>query len=174
MVRTTGAPLAMVDSVRKVILEVDPSQPVANIRTLDDVLAASVAQRRFTMTLLGGFAGAALLLAAIGLYGVIAYAVQQRAREIGIRMALGATRRDVLRLVLRQGLNLAGIGVVVGIAAALGLTRVLSKLLYEVKPIDLPTFTGVSLVLLIVALLASWLPARRAAKVDPMVALRYE
>jgi putative ABC transport system permease protein len=174
VVRTTGAPLAMAESVRKAILEVDPSQPVANVRTMDDVLAASMGQRRFVMTLLGGFAGAALLLAAIGLYGVIAYAVQQRTREIGIRMALGATRRDVVSLVLRQGIKLAGIGVVVGIAAALGLTRVLTKLLYEVKPIDLPIFTGVSLVLLAVALLASWLPARRAAKVDPMVALRYE
>ena len=174
VVRTASALTAFGEGVRKVILEVDPNQPVANIRTMDDVLAASVAQRRFTMTLLGGFAGAALLLAAIGLYGVIAYAVQQRTREIGIRMALGATRRNVLGLVLRQGINLAGIGVVVGIAAALGLTRVLTKLLYEVKPIDLPTFGGVSLVLLLVALLASWLPARRATKVDPMKALRYE
>ena len=174
VVRTTGAPLAMADSVRKAILEVDPSQPVANLRTMEDVIAASVAQRRFIMLLLGGFAGAALLLAAIGLYGVIAYAVSQRTREIGIRMALGANRSDVLGLVLGGGMKLAGIGVVVGIAAALGLTRVLTKLLYEVKPIDLPTFTGVSLLLLLVALLASWLPARRAARVDPMVALRTE
>jgi len=172
VVRTTGAPLAMADSVRKAILEVDPSQPVANIRTMEDVLAASMARRRFTMTLLGGFAGAALLLAAMGLYGVIAYAVSQRTREIGIRMALGASRGTVLALVLRQGLTLAGIGVALGVPAALGLTRVLSNFLYEVKPGDPMTFAGVSVILLLVALLASWLPARRAARVDPMVALR--
>jgi ABC-type antimicrobial peptide transport system permease subunit len=115
-----------------------------------------------------------LLLAAIGLYGVIAYTVSQRTREIGIRMALGANRGDVVALVLRQGMKLAGIGIVVGIAGALGLTRVLTKLLYEVKPNDPLTFAGVSLVLLCVAVLASWLPARRAGKVDPMVALRTE
>jgi putative ABC transport system permease protein len=174
VVRTTSAPLAIADSVRKAILEVDPSQPVANVRTLDEVLAASVAQRRFTMTLLGGFAGAALLLAAIGLYGLIAYAVQQRTREIGIRMALGATRGDVLGLTLSGGMKLAGIGVAVGIAGALGLTRVLTRLLYEVSPTDPLTFAGVALLLLLIALLASWLPARRAAGVDPMEALRYE
>ena len=174
VIRTKGAPLSMAESVRKAILEIDPTQPMLNVRTLDEVIAALVAQRRFVLLLLGGFAGVALLLAANGLYGVIAYAVAQRTREIGIRMALGATRRDVLSLVLRQGIKLAGIGVVVGIAAALGLTRGLAKLLYEVRAIDLPTFTGVSLVLLLVALLASWLPARRAARVDPMVALRHE
>jgi len=174
VVRTTGAPLGMAESVRKTILEVDPSQPVANVRTMEEVIAASVAQRRFILMLLGGFAGAALLLAGIGLYGVIAYAVSQRTREIGIRMALGATRSAVLALVLRQGMKLAGIGVLLGTAGGLGLTRVLTGFLYEVKPTDPATFVSVSLILTLVAVLACWLPARRAAKVDPMEALRYE
>jgi ABC-type antimicrobial peptide transport system permease subunit len=114
------------------------------------------------------------LLAAIGLYGVIAYAVSQRTREIGIRIALGARRGDVLALVLRQGLRLAGIGIVLGVLGAVGLTRVLVNMLFEIKPTDPLTFVGVSLVLFVVSLLASWLPAHRAAKVDPMEALRYE
>jgi putative ABC transport system permease protein len=174
LIRTVGTPLALTEGVRKAVFEVDPSQPVANVRTVEDVIAASVAQRRFSLMLLSTFAGAALLLAAIGLYGVVAYTVAQRTREIGIRMALGANRGAVVALVLRQGMKLAGIGIVVGIAGALGLTRVLTKLLYGVKPNDPLTFAGVSLVLLCVAVLASWLPARRAGRVDPIVALRTE
>jgi ABC-type antimicrobial peptide transport system permease subunit len=124
--------------------------------------------------LLGIFAGVALALAVIGLYGVLAYAVTQRTREIGIRMALGARRRDVLRLVLRQGMNLALIGAALGVLGALGLTRWLTTLLYEIKPTDPLTLLATPLLLVAVALFACWLPARRAAKVDPMEALRYE
>jgi predicted permease len=174
VVRTHGSPLGIGDSVRKAIHEIDPTQPVANVRTLEDVVGASVAQRRLTLVLLGLFAGVALLLAAIGLYGVIAYVVTQRTREFGIRFALGATRRDVLQLVLAHGMKLVAIGLVLGVAGAFSLTHLLTKLLYEIKPNDPLTFVGVSAVLLVVALFASWLPARRAAKVDPMEALRYE
>jgi len=174
MVRTTGAPLALAESVRKAVLETDLNQPVANLRTMEQALASSLAERRFILLLLGGFAGAALLLAAIGLYGVIAFAVSQRTREIGIRMALGASRRNVLQLVLGSGMKLVGIGIVLGGVAALGLTRVLTKLLYGVEPTDPATFTCVALLLLLVSLFASLLPARRAARVDPMEALRSE
>ena len=174
VVRTSGAPLALTDSVRHAILEIDPDQPVSDIRTLEDVLGSSVVQRRLMLLMLGGFAGAALLLAAIGLYGVIAYGVSQRTREIGIRMSLGADSRNVLGLVLRHGLKLAVLGIAIGVPAALGLTRVLMTLLFEVKPTDPLTFIGVSFLLLLVAMFACWLPARRASKVDPMEALRCE
>jgi predicted permease len=174
VVRTSTPPREMAQSIRQAILAVDPDQPVANVRTMEDVIAASVGQRRFVLMLLGVFAGSALLLAAIGLYGVIAYAVSQRTREIGIRIALGADRSNVLGLVLYQGMKLAAMGILLGVIGALGLTRVLRSLLYEIKPTDPLTFVGVSLILLLVALFASWLPAQRAARVDPMVALRYE
>lgn len=174
LVRTADAPMALTEAVRKAVLEIDPNQPVANVRTLENAIAGSLSQRRFVLVLLAGFAGVALLLAAIGLYGVIAYAVTQRTREIGIRMALGATRRDVQSLVVGHGMKLAVIGLVLGLAGAMGLTRVLGRMLYEVKPTDPATFAGVTLVLLGVALFSCWLPARRAARVDPMVALRSE
>ena len=174
LVRTTGAPLALAETVRMAVLEADPDQPVANLRTMEQVLAGSMAQRRFILLLLGGFAGTALLLAGIGLYGVIAYTVSQRTREIGIRMALGASRRNVLNLVLCAGMKLVGIGIVLGGVAALGLTRVLAKLLYGIEPTDPATFACVALLLLLVTLFASWLPARRAARVHPLEALRSE
>ncbi len=174
VVRTHSSPLALAESVRRVIQEIDPAQPVTNVRTLDDVVDASVAERRLTVVLLGSFAAVALLLAAIGLYGVIAYVVTQRTREFGIRFALGARRRDVLQLVLSQGMKLVVIGLALGVVGAFSLTHLLTKLLYEIKPSDPLTFVGVSAVLLVVALFASWLPARRAAKVDPMEALRTE
>jgi predicted permease len=174
VVRTAGTPLALAPSVRKAILEVDPNQPIANVQAMEDVMAASFAQRRFMLIVLGVFAGAAMLLAAVGLYGVLAYAVSERVREIGIRMALGASRGQVLTLVLGQGMRLVGLGVGIGSLGALGLNRGLVGMLYEVKPGDPSVFAVMSLVLLLVALLASWLPARRAARVDPMVALRSE
>jgi predicted permease len=172
--RTHGSPLAFVESVRRVIHEIDPAQPLANVRTLDDVVDASVAERRLTLLLLGSFAAVALLLAAIGLYGVIAYVVTQRTREFGIRFALGARRRDVLQLVVSQGMKLVLVGLVLGVIGAFSLTHLLTNLLYEIKPNDPLTFMGVSTVLLTVALFASWLPARRAARVHPMEALRHE
>ena len=138
------------------------------------LLSDSVAQPRFRTVLLSLFAALALVLAVIGIYGVMAYGISQRTQEIGIRMALGAQRRNVLGLVLRDGLKLAGFGIVIGLASAFALTRLLTKLLYEIKPTDALTFVGVSLTLLLAALLASWLPARRASRVDPMEALRFE
>jgi len=174
VVRTAGAPLAMAESVRKAILEVDPNQPVAKVRTMEEVIATSLAPRRFILTVLGGFAAAALLLAAIGLYGVIAYYVSLRTREIGIRMALGATRGHAISVVLRQGMRLVDIGVLLGIAGSIGLTRVLVNMLYGIEATDPLTFSTVSLLLAGIGLLACWLPARRAAKINPMEALRYE
>jgi putative ABC transport system permease protein len=174
VVRTRTSPPALVKSVRQVIQEIDPAQPVANVQTLDDVLGASIAERRLTVLLLGSFAAVALSLAAIGLYGVIAYVVTQRTREFGIRFALGARRRDVLQLVLGHGMKLVAVGLVLGAVGAFSLTHLLTQLLYEIKPNDPFTFVGVSAVLLMVALFASWLPARRAARVHPMEALRYE
>jgi putative ABC transport system permease protein len=174
VVRTSGPPLAFSETVRKAILEVDPDQPVANVRLLRENVTRSLGDRRLIAMLLALFAMAALALSAIGLYGVVAFAVGQRTREFGIRVALGATKGDVLRLVLRRGLILALIGISTGIACSLGMTQFLKGYLYNVKPTDPVTFAAISLLLLGVALLASWLPARRAAKVDPMVALRHE
>jgi predicted permease len=174
VVRAAGSPRHLAESVRQAILTVDSSQPVARVRTLEEVVSGSVADRRLTLGLLAGFAGTALALAAIGLYGVIAYSVAQRTREIGIRVALGASRRDVFGLVLGEGMRLVLLGLLIGLGAAFGLTRLLEKMLYQVKPTDPQTFAVVSLVLLAAALFASWLPARRAARIEPMAALRTE
>ena len=172
MIRAANDPAALVKSVRQTVLEVDPNQPVANVQTLKEIVKKSLSQRRFILALIGGFAGAALLLAAIGLYGVMGYAVSQRTREIGVRMALGARQRDVISMVIGQGMRIVLIGLAVGMIGAVGLSRLLQGFLFEIKPTDPTTFMGVSLILLLVALLACWLPARRAARVDPMVALR--
>jgi predicted permease len=174
MVRTRVPPLTLANAIRNEILALDPDQPVSNLRTLGQVVRASFADRRLMLTLLGLFAGAALLLAAVGLYGVMAYSVGQRTREIGIRVALGAQRSEVLTLVVRQGMRLAAVGVALGLAGAFVLTRVLASLLFGVTARDPATFAGVLLLLGAAALLACWLPARRAMKVDPIVALRYE
>jgi putative ABC transport system permease protein len=169
-----GDPVALAQSVRAAVLAVDRNQPVFDVRPLRQIVADSIAVRRLALLLLSVFAIVALLLAAAGVYGVIAYAVTQRRHEIGIRMALGATAGGVQRLVLRQGLALAAIGVVIGLGAALALTRVMGSLLYEVSATDPVTFAAIVALLTAVALAACYVPARRATKVDPMIALRYE
>ena len=172
----TGAadPLTLLPAVQNAVWSVDKNVAVGNARTMHDVVARTLAQRKFIMVLLGIFAGMAVLLAAVGLYGVMSYIVTQRTREIGIRMALGAQRADVLKLVIRQGMIVTAAGVVIGLAASAGLTRLIANLLYGVAATDVLTFAAVSLLLLAVALLACWLPARRASGVDPMNALRAE
>jgi putative ABC transport system permease protein len=174
VIRSSGDPLALTASVRESVREVDRDLPIANIRSMDQIMSSMSGDARFRTLLLGVFAAVALLLAAIGIYGVISYSVAQRAREIGIRIAIGAQNRDVLRLVVGQGMKLALIGVGVGIAGALAFTRVLSGLLFNVSATDPLTFVGVSTLLALVALLACYVPARRAMSVDPMVALRCE
>jgi putative ABC transport system permease protein len=174
VVRTAAPPLSLVPAIRGALHRIDKDQPMAQISTMDQLVSKSVAPSRFMMLLLSAFAGLALALACIGIYGVMAYSVAQRAHEIGIRMALGATRRNVLALVIGQGFKLALLGVVIGIAGAIALTRFLSSLLYGIKPGDPPTLIMVSLVLIAVALLACFNPARRATRVDPIIALRYE
>src|SRR5215813_5861981 len=173
-IRTSGDPLSLASAARQAVVEIDRDQPVANITTMAQLVSSSVAQPRFNFLLLTVSAVVALVLATVGIYGVISYSVTQRTREIGIRMALGAQRRDVLRLVMGQGMVLALLGLVIGLAASLALTRLLTSLLFGVSSTDLVTFVSVSVLLGIVALLASYLPARRAAKVDPLSALRYE
>jgi putative ABC transport system permease protein len=171
---TLSDPTTLTGSVQNAVWSVDKSVPLANVRTMEDVVASSVLRRKFTMLLLVIFAGMAVLLAAIGLYGVMSYSVSQRKHEIGIRMALGAQRRDVLMLMVGSGMGLVGAGLVLGIIASLGLTRLITGMLFGVSATDPLTFVLVSLGLAAVALLANYFPARRAAKVDPMVALRYE
>jgi putative ABC transport system permease protein len=174
VVRTTGDPLNTAAAARNEIRALDKGIPIYNVRTMNDVMAISVAPQRTSMLLLSAFAGVALLLAMIGIYGVTAYYVTQRTQEIGIRIALGAQMADVMKLVLRNGMALALIGVAIGLAGAFAITRVMASLLFGVNPTDVATFAIVSLCLLATALLASYLPARRATKVDPLVALRYE
>jgi len=173
-VRTAGNPLAMTAAVERAIHAVDKDLPISQVRTMDQLLGNAMAQRRLTLTLLVSFAVLALLLAAIGIYGVIAYSVRQRTHELGIRMALGAQARDVLQLVIGQGLRLTFVGIVIGLAGTFALTRWMETLLFGVPPTDKATFGAVAVLLAVVALVACWIPARRAAKVDPMVALRCE
>jgi putative ABC transport system permease protein len=174
VVRTAGEPEAMIAAVRSEMQAIDKDLPVYSIKTGEQVISESVAPRRLNMLLLGTFGGLALVLAAVGLYGVMAYSVAQRTREIGIRMALGANQKAVMRLVLSQGMVLALIGVAIGVGASLLLTRLMSSLLYGVSVTDPVTFAVISLMLIGVASVASYIPARRAMKVDPMIALRYE
>jgi predicted permease len=173
-VRTSGDPSAVVSEVRHVVHSLDPTLPLAHIRSMDSVMSAAQSRPRFLALLLTLFSIVALTLAAVGIYGVISYSVAQRTREFGIRMALGAQRGDVLRLVLGEGMTLALAGVGAGVITALGLTRLMASLLYGIKPADPATFALVSVVLFAVAFLACYIPARRATKIDPMTALRYE
>ena len=167
-------PANLASAIANAVHEIDREQPVNDVVTMDMVLADSISHQRFNMLLLGAFAGLALLLAAIGLYSVLAYSVRRRVREIGVRMALGAQRMDVIRMILGQGVRLAFIGVVIGVAAAFILTRLMASQLFQVSATDPLTFIGVAVMLVLVAIAACYIPARRAAKVDPMVALRYE
>ena len=173
MVRSDNS-AGLLDSIRHVSEQMSNQQVIFGAQTMDSIVASSVASQRFSMILLAVFAVLALTLAAVGLYGVISYVVGQRVHEIGIRMALGAQSQDILRLILGRGGKLAGLGIVVGLAAAFGLTRFLASLLYGVGATDPLTFAGVAVLLTVVALMACYVPARRATKVDPAVALRYE
>ena len=174
VVRARTASLVSLPEIREALREVDATEPITQIRTMDEVVSGSLKDWRFHATLLGIFAALALVIASIGVYGVLSYSVAQRTHEIGVRMALGAQRTDVMRLVLKQGARLALAGIIAGILAAFGLTRLIASLLYGVKPADPLTFATVAILLLLVALLACYIPARRAMRVDPMVALRYE
>ncbi|HEX5887065.1 MAG TPA: ABC transporter permease [Pyrinomonadaceae bacterium] len=174
VVKTDVEPASMAAAVRKAVWEIDKDQPVSNIKTMEEILGASIARQRFSMLLLGVFAGVALLLAAVGIYGVMSYSVAQRTHEIGIRMALGAQTGAVLKLAVGYGLKLVVAGVLIGLVAAFMLTRLMSTLLFGVTPTDPVTFALISLLLVGVAAVASYIPARRATKVDPLIALRYE
>jgi predicted permease len=172
VVRSSGRPEDLVESVRRIIARIDPDQPVSAIRTMEDILDLDVADRQQQMVLLGAFAGLALLLASIGLYGVLSYAVTQRRRELGLRIALGASTASVMRMVVRRGLSLTGVGLAIGVALAWAATRAMRNLLYGVAAADPQTFVAVVALLATIALAACYLPARRAARVDPIAALR--
>jgi len=174
IVRTTGDPLPLTAAIRSEVQAVDPNQPVFNVSTMEQTLDLSLVTQRLTMTLLAFLAGLALVLAAVGIYGVMSYTVTQRSHEIGIRMAIGARPRDVFKMVIGRGMLLALIGVVCGFAGAFGLTRLMATMLFGVEPTDAATFVSIGLLLTCVALVACYVPGRRATKVDPLIALRYE
>jgi putative ABC transport system permease protein len=167
-------PVSLAPQIRKAIWEIDPNLPLAQVRPMEEVVSRSMARTSFTMLLLVIAAAVALLLGAVGIYGVISYVVSQRTREIGVRMALGAARRDISRMVIREGAAITLLGIGIGLAFALVLTRLMLALLYDVSPTDVTTFAAVPMLLAAVALLASWIPARRAAAVEPLEAIRYE
>jgi len=171
-IRTAGNPLRLTGAVREQVHELDPDQAAADVRTMDDLVEAQIGQRRLLMTLLASFSGVAVLLALIGIYGIIAYTVAQRTQEVGIRRAMGAQQSNILWLVIRQGLVLSLVGIALGLGGALALTRVMKAFLFHVSATDPATFAGNALLFLVVALAASYIPARRAARIDPMAALR--
>ena len=174
VVKSSSAPDTLAGAVRREIRAIDPDLPLSDLRTMDDILAQSARSRRWTMALLAVFAALALLLALIGIYGVMAWLVAQRTREIGIRIALGASRGQILGMVIRYGFGLSAVGMAVGIAGAFALRRVLSGLVFEVSTADPLIYAVVAVLMLAVALLACYVPARRAARVDPLIALRWE
>lgn len=174
LVRTTSDPMTLARAAQAAVWSIDRDQPVSSVRTVDAMVARAQANRRFTTLLLGLFAVVALVLAGIGVYGVIAYSTAQRTQEIGIRMALGAGRAHVLKMVMAEGLKIGAAGLLLGVAVALALTRLMSGLLFGVSERDPLTFVALPLVLLAIAAAASWIPARRAVRVDPIVALRAE
>jgi putative ABC transport system permease protein len=174
LVRTSLDPAGLAPNVRAAIHEIDRTAPVYNMASMNESMGQQTARSRFTSWLMGIFAVVALVLAMVGVYGVMSYAVTRRTQEIGIRMALGARRGDVLRLIVRQGMLVIFIGIAAGLAASLTLTRLLQTLLYGVTPTDMLTFASVPLVLICVALFACWAPALRASRVDPLIALRNE
>ena len=174
VVRTRVSPESLRPAISKALLEASGGLPVADIRSMNEIVVRSTARENFNMLLLTIFAGSALLLAAIGIYGLMAFSVQQRTQEIGIRMALGAEKRAVRSMVIFQGIRLAVIGAVIGLVAAFGLARLLASLLFQTKTWDPVSFTLVPALLIAVALIAVWVPAQRAIRVDPVDALRYE
>jgi len=174
VIRAARNPTTLIADVRGIVHSVDPDQPVGAVHSMQNTVSEFVAPQRVTMLVSGLFAGLALLLAMIGLYGVLSYSIAQRSHEFGIRMALGAAKGDILRPIVTQGFRLALAGITVGMAGTLALSRVLTSLLFGIAPNDPATFVAVAILLVCVALLACYLPARRATKVDPMVALRYE
>jgi putative ABC transport system permease protein len=174
VIRTDGDPVAIAPAVQREIRSLDPNQPVSDVRSMNQVMSEWVSRSRFNTLLLGLFAGLATLLSAVGIFGVMNYSVALRTRELGLRLAIGAQPRQVLLLVLKQGLLLTVFGIAIGLAAAFALTRLLSGLLFGVEAVDVSTFTTISLLLVVVSLLACYLPARRAMRIDPLQALRYE
>jgi len=172
VIRATGDPLALVPPVRAAVRAIDADQPVYEVLTMDQLLSNMVAKRRFSMALLGTFAALALVLGLVGVYGVTSYLVAQRTREVGLRIALGARPRQLVAMVVGQGMAVAGIGLALGLAGAMAVARLMSGLLYEVSPLDIATLASVVALLAVATLVANWLPARRAARVEPLVALR--
>ena len=174
VIRTSVEPQSLAAAAQETVRSLDRNLPVSGVATMEQVIADTLWQPRFNLQLIGIFAALAMTLAAIGLYGVMSYSVAQRTREVGLRMALGAQRGDVMKLVMGQGMKLALAGVASGLLASVALTRLMERLLFEVSATDFSTFALIAVLLTIVALLACWIPARRATKVDPMIALRCE